>query len=235
MAGRQLPPGQFSFPPARGGQDAVGARNSGEIQWAVHYRKQNAVTREEAFPLPNIADNLSSLSASKGSSALDGADVPFGLANAPAAYSRLVAKANRHLPPSEVVCYLGNTVLHPAGAWGQLRILRKVLSAFGAARLQVSQEKAQLFRDHLKYLDHEVSTQRIMIPPENTAVIREWPLLNMRKALRALLGKCEYYRRFIADDATLLAPLVWYTQRKQHDRIPIRDKDFDALDAFRLM
>ena len=108
-------------------------KNSGEIQWAVHYRKQNAVTREEAFPLPNIADNLSRLSASKGSLALDGADAPFGLTNAPAAYSRLVDEANRHLLPSKVLCYLDDTVLHPAGAWGQLRIRREVLSAFGAA------------------------------------------------------------------------------------------------------
>ena len=57
----------------------------------------------------------------------------------------------------------------------------------------------------------------------------------MRKALRALLGKCEYYRGFIADYTTLLAPLVRYAQRKQHDRIPIMDKDFAALDAFRLL
>ena len=33
-------------------------RNSGEIQLAVHYWKQNAVRREEAFPFPNIADHL---------------------------------------------------------------------------------------------------------------------------------------------------------------------------------
>ena len=43
----------------------------------------------------------------------------------------------RHLPPSEVLCYLDDTALHPAGAWGQLHIFR-VLSPFGAARLQVS-------------------------------------------------------------------------------------------------
>ena len=117
-------------------------RNSGEIQWAVHFQKQNAVAKEEAFPLPNIAANLSRLSASIGSSALDGADAPFGLANAPAASSRLVAGANRHLPPSEVLRYLDDTALHPAGAWGQLRILHEVLSAFGAAGLAVSPEKA---------------------------------------------------------------------------------------------
>ena len=33
-------------------------RNSGEIRFAVHYRKQNTVRRKEAFPFPNIADHL---------------------------------------------------------------------------------------------------------------------------------------------------------------------------------
>ena len=214
----------WSFPLA-----PVLKKNSGEIRWAVHYRKQKDVSspvfrREEAFPFPNIADHLSRLSVSKTSFALGGADA-----------SRLAARANRHLPPSERLSDRDDTALHPAGAWDQLRILRDVLSAFGAAGLQASPERAQLLQDHLKYLDCEVSAQRITGPPAYTTVIWEWPLLNTRKALHALLGKCEYYRGFMADYTTLLAPLVRYAQRKQHDRIPIMDKDFAALDAFRLL
>ena len=129
-------------------------RNSGEIRWAVHYRKQNAVRKEEAFPFSNIADHLSRLSLSKISSALDGADA-----------SRLAPEANRHLPPSERLSDQDDTALHPAGAWDQLRILCDVLSTFGAARLQAYPERAQLLQDHLKYLDCEVSAQRITGPP----------------------------------------------------------------------
>ena len=198
----------WSFPVA-----PVLTKNSGEIRWAVHYRKQNVFRREEAFPFPNIADHLSRLSVSKTSFALGGADA-----------SRLAAGANRHLPLSERL----SDRVHPS-------ILHDVLSAFGAAGLQASPERAQLLQNHLKYLDCEVSVQRITGPPAYTTVIWEWPLLNTRKALRALPGKCEYYRRFMADCTTLLAPLVRYAQQKQPDRIPIMDKDFAALDAFRLL
>ena len=218
----------------------VPKKNGKEIRWAVDYRKLNAVTKKDAFPLPNIADNLSRLSGSRVFSALDGAGafhavpvrcadrektafsspfgqyqfvkMPFGLANAPATYSRLVAKALRHLPFSEVLCYLDDTAVHSADAWGHLRILRKVLAAFRAAGLQISPEKAQLFQDHIKYLGHEVSAQGISIPPEYTSVIQEWPIPHNIKTLRAFLGKCGYYRRFIADYATLSAPLVQYTK-----------------------
>ena len=204
----------------------VPKKNGKEIRWAVDYRKLNAVTKKDAFPLPNIADNLSRLSVRQVFSALDrtGAfhavpvrradrektafsspfgqyqfvKMPFGLANAPATYSRLVAKALRHLPSSEVLCYLDDTAVHSADAWSHLRILRKVLAAFRAAGLQISPEKAQLFQDHIKYLGHEVSAQGISIPPEYTSVIQEWPIPHNIKTLRAFLGKCGYYRRFIA-------------------------------------
>ena len=51
----------------------VPKKNSKEIRWAVDYRKLNAVTKKDAFPLPNIADNLSRLAGSRVFSALDGA------------------------------------------------------------------------------------------------------------------------------------------------------------------
>ena len=51
----------------------VPKKNSKEIRWAVDYRHLNAMTKKDAFPLPNIADNLSRLSGSRVFSALDGA------------------------------------------------------------------------------------------------------------------------------------------------------------------
>ena len=122
---------------------------------------------------PNIANNLSLLTGSRIFLALDGAGafhavpvrradwektaisspfsqyqfikMPFGLANAPATYSRIVAKTLQHLPSSEVLCYLYDRAIHSEDAWGHLQILRKVLATFHAAGLQISAEKAQLF------------------------------------------------------------------------------------------
>ena len=136
----------------------VPKKNSKEIRWEVDYRRLNAVTKKDAFPLPHIADNLSCLSGSRVFSALDGAGafhavpirradrektafsspfgqyqfvkMPFGLANAPATYSRFVAKALHHLPSSEVLCYLDDISVHSTNACGHLQILRKVLAAF---------------------------------------------------------------------------------------------------------
>ena len=241
----------------------VPKKNSKEVHWAVDYRKLNAVTKKDAFPLPNIADNLSRLSGSQVFSALDGAGafhavpvrrsdrektafsspfgqyqfvwMPFYLANAPATYSRLVAPALRHLPSSEVLCYLDDTAIHSHDTWSHLRILHKVLAAFRAAGLQISPGKAQLFRDHIKYLGHEISTQGISIPPEYISVVKDWPIPDTLKAPRAFLGKCGYYRRFIENYSTISAPLVQYTQQEQHEGIPHLHQDAEAVRVFRWM
>ena len=233
------------------------------MHWAVDYQKLNAVTKKDAFPLPNIADNLSRLAGSLVFPALDGAGafhavpvrhvnrektafsspfgqyqfvrMPFGLANAQATYSRLVTKALQHLPSSEVLCYMDDTAVHSEDAWSHLRVLRKVLAALRATGLQISPEKGQLFRDHIKYLGHEVSAQGISIPPDYTSVIRDWPIPDNLKALPAFLGKCGYCRRFIADYANISAPLVQYTQRDQHEGIPHLHQDTAAVRAFHAM
>ena len=161
--------------------------------------------------------------------------MPFGLANAPATYSRLVAKALCHLPSSEVLCYLDDTAIHSADAWSHLRILRNVLAAFRAAGLQISPEKAQLFQDCIKYLGHEVSAQGISIPPKYTSIINDWLIPNTIKTLRAFLGKCGYYRRFIMNYATISALLVQYTKQDQHEGFCNRHKDPGAVGDFRIM
>ena len=241
----------------------VPKKNSKEVRWAVDYRKLKAVTKKDAFPLPNIADNLSRLSGSRVFSALDGARafhavhvrrsdrektafsspfgqyqfvrMPFRLANAPATYSRLVARALRHLLSSEVLCYLDDTAIHSHDAWSHLCILRKVLAAFRASGLQISPGKAQLFRDPIKYLGHEINAQGISIPPDYTSVVKDWPIPDTLKMLRAFLGKCGYYQRFIENYSTISAPLVQYTQQEQHDGIPHLHQDTEAIRAFRLM
>ena len=147
----------------------------------------------------------------------------------------MVAKAIRHLPSSEVLCYLDVTAIHLADTWSHLQILLKVLAAFRATDLQISPEKAQLFQDRIKYLGHEVSTRGISIPPEYASVINDWPIPNSIKTLRAFLRKCGYYCRLIADYASLSALLVQYTKQDQHEGIPHLHRDPAAMAAFRTM
>ncbi len=94
-------------------------KKNGKIRWCVDYRRLNEATVKDSFPLPHINDNLSRLSRSWIFSCVDGSgafhvipirkedrsktsfstpwgsyqyrQLPFGLCNGPAAYSRLVS------------------------------------------------------------------------------------------------------------------------------------------------
>ena len=66
-------------------------------------------------------------------------------------------------------------------------------------------------------------------------MVKEWPIPDTLKALRAFLGKCGYYRRFIDNYAALSAPLVQYTQQDRQEEISRLHQDKAAVRAFRLM
>ena len=235
-------------------------KKNGKIRWAVDYRGLNRITKKDAFHMPNVDDNLARLSGSNIFSALEGCGafhvvpiaeedkektafasplgqfqfrkMPFGLSNSPATYCRLVQKALRHLPSSEVLCYLDDSALHSKDPWSHLRTFRKVLKAFSTAGMKISPEKAQLFRSSIKYLGHHISQDGISVPAEYTAVVRDWPLPRNLKELRIYLGKLSYYRRFIKDFARKVHPLVKYTKTDLHDSIKTMEKDEEAVRAF---
>ena len=70
---------------------------------------------------------------------------------------------------------------------------------------------------------------RYQYSPDYTSVIKDWPIPNTLKTLRAFLGKCGYYPRFIEDYATISAPLVQYTHQAQHEWIPHLHQDAAAV------
>ena len=88
------------------------------------------------------------------------------------------------------------------------------------------------FWNGIQYLGHVVSAQGVHVSPEYTKVFRDWPIPNTLRALRASLGKCGYYHRFIAAYATIAAPLIQYTHRDQHKHIPRLAQDATAVQAF---
>ena len=214
-------------------------------------------------PLPNITDNLSCLSGSHLFSALDGAGafhavpvrradrektafsspfgqyqfvkMPFGLANAPTTHSRLVAKALHHLPSSEVLCYLDDTAVHSTDAWGHLRILRKVFATFRASGLQISPEESPTVPGPYQILETRGQRPRDQHSSGVHLGHQGVAIPNTLKTLWAFLGKCCYYRRFIADYASISALLVQYTKQDQHEGIPHLHKDTAAVKAFRIM
>ena len=117
----------------------VKKKDSDRLRWCVDYRLLNQKMIKDAYPLSSIESNLHKLQGAKYFTTLDSAGayhtiekhpesreytafitpfgqfqfvrMPFGLSNAGACYSRLVATALQHLPPQYVLAYLDDIIV----------------------------------------------------------------------------------------------------------------------------
>jgi len=114
-------------------------KKDGTIQFCVDYRKLNAVTKKDSYPLPRIDDILDQLSGNSWFSTLDLKSgywqikinlkdkektafsvgnglwqfivMPFGLCNAPATFERLMEKVLYGLIPKICLVYLDDVII----------------------------------------------------------------------------------------------------------------------------
>ena len=89
--------------------------------------------------------------------------------------------------------------------------LTEVLRRLRKAGLKVKPSKCSLFAKEVEYLGHVVSNQGVATDPKKVEAIREWPIPMHPRDLRAFLGTCSYYRRYVPGYAEISRPLTQQT------------------------
>ena len=233
-------------------------KKNGKIRWCCDYRGLNARTIKDAFPLPNIEDNLARLANSTIFSGIDGTgayhvvsikaedrektafatpwglyhfkQMPFGLCNAPATYCRLVQKVLDGIPLSVAIPYLDDTCIHSSNLDEHLQGLRRVFEAHRAAGLTLQPSKCQLFQKQIEYLGHQISAAGITVPEKYIDIVTKWPEPQSVKDVRVFVGKMSYYRRFIPKFSAIAAPLTdLIKQEKEEEGFQMNDKARSAF------
>ena len=163
------------------------AKPGGGLRFCVDFRALNRVTEREHFPIPSIDDLLDDLGNSAVFSAIDlyasyhqlrlrrpeltsfvtphgqyeYVVVPFGLVNAPSAFSRFISNTLR--PVADIAKnYLDDIALGSTDHDTHATDLCRVLQCLHAAGLRLNARKCSFFQSHLKYLGHVMKRLDVM-------------------------------------------------------------------------
>ena len=235
-------------------------KKSGEYRMAVDYRGINEVTEPIHFPLPrfeSITDTISAANArifstldlmsgyfqipvhphSRHKTAFVSASgqyqfkvMPFGLRNAPHAFQIVMSQALRKLNWESVIIYIDDTPVFSETFSQHLDHLSQVLQCLRENRLKLKPSKCNFAAQEVEYLGHLISKDGLKPNPSKIEVVKNYPQPKKVKNIRAFLGLCNYYRKFIKNYSLLAAPLTNLTKKDaQFQWTPQCDTSFNAL------
>ena len=217
-------------------------KKDGSLRFCVDYRRLNDATVKDAYPLPKIQDCLDALGGAQVFSAVDlrsgyhqveldnaakdktsfvtrrgtfrFTTMPFGLANAPATFQRLMDMVLSGLNFVMCLVYLDDIIVFSRTIEEHLGRLELLLKRLRGANLKLKPSKCKFFKFDIEFLGHVVNSLGISTDPEKVAAVRNWPVPTNVSEVRSFVGLCSYYRRYVRDFVEVAAPLHRLTGKR---------------------
>jgi hypothetical protein len=228
----------------------------GGIRFCIDYRKLNAVTVKDCYPMPLIDDILDVLGGAQLFSTMDIASgywnvpmhensvaktaftckfglyewlvMPFGLCNAVPAFERLMETVLVDLKWRVCLVYLDDCVIFSKDFPSHLVRVRQVLTRFREAGFKLKMKKCHWGWSQVAFLGHIVTPSGILPNPEKVKAVMNVQRPRDLHGIRSFLGLTSYFRRYIPGYALISAPL---------ERLKVQDEPFlwseDCESAFR--
>jgi len=206
----------------------------GSYRFCTDFRKVNAVTKSDSFPLPRVEDCIDSIGRShfitkfdllKGYwqvplterareiSAFATPDglyhytvMPFGMKNAPATFQRMINRVIGGLEGCRA--YIDDVILYNDD-WGKhVKQLREFLCRLREAKLTVNLVKTEFCHARVEFLGHVVGHGSISPVAAKVEAIATFPVPTDQRQLIRFLGMAGYYRKFCHNFSTIAEPLT---------------------------
>ena len=216
-------------------------KKDGSTRFCIDYRKVNAVTEKDRWPLPHIQEIFDQMGGSAIFSTMDMRSgywqvplskeaipktafvchrgqfeflrVPFGLANAPSHYQRIMTQVLGKYIGKFVMVFLDDIVVYSKDTKQHLEHLNLVFEALSGAHLTVKESKCTFFKTEVDLLGYIVGADGLKAQPTKTNAIEKQPPPSDITALRRFLGMATYYRQLVPEFSKIAEPLNKLTRK----------------------
>jgi len=210
-------------------------KHDGTLRLCVDYRRLNAITIRNSYPIPRISDLIESFKGSKIFSRLDlrsaynlirvkeGHEyltafrtplghfeylvMPFGLRNAPSVFQRFVQDIFGEVIGLFVQVYLDDIIIYSQSVDEHINHVKTVLKLLIDHGLYAKLEKCDFHVTETTFLGFTVSINGLTMDKNKIKSVLDWPTPKNLKELQSFLGLCNFYRKFINNFAKHMEPL----------------------------
>ncbi|XP_073804400.1 uncharacterized protein [Danio rerio] len=204
------------------------------VRFCTDYRKVNAVTKPDSFPLPRMEDCIDRVGPARFVTKLDllkgywqipltsraseisafvtpddfmqYSVMAFGMRNAPSTFQRLMRIVLSGVEKCEA--YLDDIVIYSSSWEEHLVSLREVFARLVNASLTLNLAKCEFAKATVVYLGKKVGQGHVCPVDAKIASIVEFPVPGNKRELRRFLGMSGYYRGFCRNFASVVSPLT---------------------------
>ena len=139
--------------------------------------------------------------------------VPFGLAQVPAYFQRLINEVL--IDCNFAMGYLDDIIIFSKTEEEHLQHLEKIFERLQKAALKPKLQKCSFFKKHIQYLGHLISDEGIQPLPEKLESIAKMPVPQNAKQVKQFLGLVDYYRKFVPRFSDISRPLTQLTRKNE--------------------
>jgi hypothetical protein len=212
-------------------------KKEGDYRFVVDYRKVNAITAKDSFPIPTIESTLQQLAGNSYFSKLDLRSgyfqvpineidkpktafitttglwefnvLPMGLTNAPPSFQRIMYNLVVNSREHYCLVYLDDIIIFSKTFKDHLNHLDKILNILDKHRFQLNPNKCSIMRKQIDYLGHSINEYGITPLHDNVKAIQELPLPDQPtlKQANEFIGGLGFYRKFIKNFSKIAAPI----------------------------
>ena len=217
-------------------QVVIVRKKTREILLCVDFRKLNAISIRDSFPLPRIEEALQAVQAAMWFTSFDLAQgylqmameeedmkktafragssglyefmrMPFGLTNASASFCHLMEMCIGDQQYITLLFYLDDICVFAETADQMLDRIQFTFNRLKEFNLKIKPKKSFFFQAEVNFLGHILSQKGVSPNLEKVEKIRDWPVPTSFKEVHSFIGLASYYCRFIPNFAKWAGPL----------------------------